>query len=491
MKKIVLFTALIGMLSSCSKFMEESSQDLMVPKSVKDYKEFLYGEGLKNGADLTPYLELMTDDVTDIVDDGCFISNDWRETMWGYYTWQQNPELDRLNTQQNDKAWDTYYHKVLIANIIIDAVPDMEGSDAEKEDLYGEAYFLRALSYYTLVNLYGLPYNEATAEEDIGVPINLAPTIQDEQFSRASVADVYTLIESDLDASIQHFKQSGLEKSIFRPNLATSYLLASRVSLVKKQWDRTIHYADSVEMSSTARLMDMKTETTGEKTFLSRVNPELLFSYGGYDLNNYIKYESGWAAAYSSAPELINLYAKGTTEEGSEEVKGRDLRLDHFYMEVSCWNEAKKYQCPYKFYTADYNIYPQVFRLAEAYLNRAEAYAESGQLDKALADLNALREKRFSSDYALPGNQQKEQVITLVRNERRMELAFEGFRWFDLRRWGCPRIEHLYTDINNPTSGQTYVLDEGSISYTLPIPKSELDKNLVIENIIRPESNPQ
>ena len=163
MKKIVLFTALIGMLSSCSKFMEESSQDLMVPKSVKDYKEFLYGEGLKNGADLTPYLELMTDDVTDIVDDGCFISNDWRETMWGYYTWQQNPELDRLNTQQNDKAWDTYYHKVLIANIIIDAVPDMEGSDAEKEDLYGEAYFLRALSYYTLVNLYGLPYNEATA----------------------------------------------------------------------------------------------------------------------------------------------------------------------------------------------------------------------------------------------------------------------------------------------------------------------------------------
>ena len=132
-----------------------------------------------------------------------------------------------------------------------------------------------------------------------------------------------------------------------------------------------------------------------------------------------------------------------------------------------------------------------MFRLAEAYLNRAEAYAESGQLDKALADLNALREKRFSSDYALPGNQQKEQVITLVRNERRMELAFEGFRWFDLRRWGCPRIEHLYTDINNPTSGQTYVLDEGSISYTLPIPKSELDKNLVIENIIRPESNPQ
>lgn len=72
-----------------------------------------------------------------------------------------------------------------------------------------------------------------------------------------------------------------------------------------------------------------------------------------------------------------------------------------------------------------------------------------------------------------------------------MELAFEGFRWFDLRRWGCPRIEHLYTDINNPTSGQTYVLEEGSISYTLPIPKSELDKNLVIENIIRPENNPQ
>ena len=54
MKKILLFGALLGVLSSCSEFMKESSQDLMIPKSVKDYKEFLYGEGLANGTDLTP-----------------------------------------------------------------------------------------------------------------------------------------------------------------------------------------------------------------------------------------------------------------------------------------------------------------------------------------------------------------------------------------------------------------------------------------------------
>ena len=488
MKKIFLYTVLLGLLSSCSEFMKESSQDLMIPKSVKDYKEFLYGEGLNNGTDLTPYLELMTDDVEDIVDDGGVIpfSNDWRETMWGYYTWQQDPELDRLNTQQNDLAWDVYFHKVLIANIIIDAVPDMEGSDAEKNDIYGEAYFLRALSYYMLVNLYGEPYNEATADSDMGVPVNLDPTIQNVQFSRASVATVYAQIESDINASIQHFKAAGIEKSIFRPNLATSYLMASRIALFTKQWENTIKYADSVEMVSSAKLCDLKTRT-GDKTFICRANPELLFSYGGYTVHSYIKEDIGWRASYTSSSDLAKLYAPGDGETG----QGKDLRLDHFYIEITCFNR-KTYLCPYKYYErGDYDVYPQVFRLAEAYLNRAEAYAESGNTTQAIENLDALREKRFSDYKPLSTEQLPQDVITLVREERRRELAFEGFRWFDLRRWGCPRIEHKYTDANNPSSGQRYVLEAGSVSYTLPIPKSELDKNMVIENINRPVSNPQ
>ncbi|MBE5034003.1 RagB/SusD family nutrient uptake outer membrane protein [Gallalistipes aquisgranensis] len=489
MKKILLFGALLGVLSSCSEFMKESSQDLMIPKSVKDYKEFLYGEGLANGTDLTPYLELMSDDVVDVVDQ-CPIVNDWREKMWGYYTWQQNPELDVLNTQQDDKAWDRYYHKVLIANIIIDAVPDAEGSDAEKNDLYGEAYFLRALSYYMLVNLYGEPYDEATAASAKGVPVNLEATVQNVQFARASVEAVYGQIESDLQASIRHFKQAGIEKTIFRPNLATSYLMASRVALVMKNWDHTIKYADSVEMVSSAGLYDLNS-FSGDKTFLNRQNPELLFSYGGFSLHDYIKNYSNWTAAYMPSPELMGLYEKGEEAEGEEEgpAAGRDLRLDHFYTMVECW--AVNYQCPFKYYGSDYNIYPQVFRLAEAYLNRAEAYAESGNTAGAVADLNALRRNRFTSGYELPAGLSREETIARVRDERRMELAFEGFRWFDLRRWGCPKIEHVYTDVNNPVSGQTYVLEAGSVSYTLPIPRSELDKNLVIENINRPVSNPK
>lgn len=66
MKKYNLYLLLlIVILSSCSDFLEESSQDLMIPKSVKDYKELLFGEILKNGEVLHPYLEYMTDDVKD------------------------------------------------------------------------------------------------------------------------------------------------------------------------------------------------------------------------------------------------------------------------------------------------------------------------------------------------------------------------------------------------------------------------------------------
>lgn len=61
MKKVIYISFLLmcAALSSCSNFLEESSQDLMIPKSVKDYKELFFGEVMKNGEVLHPYLELL------------------------------------------------------------------------------------------------------------------------------------------------------------------------------------------------------------------------------------------------------------------------------------------------------------------------------------------------------------------------------------------------------------------------------------------------
>ena len=71
-----------------------------------------------------------------------------------------------------------------------------------------EAYALRAYCYFMLVNLYGQPYNQATAETDLGVPVNDVVGMEDRKFVRESVAEIYRQIESDLKEAITCFKAS-------------------------------------------------------------------------------------------------------------------------------------------------------------------------------------------------------------------------------------------------------------------------------------------
>ena len=147
-------------------------------------------------------------------------------------------------------------------------------------DLAGEAYFLRAWSYFMLANLYGKPYiDEAQAAKDFCVPINRAIDIEEKPLSRSSIKEVYDLMEADIKSSIASFKSAMVEKTIFRPNLPTSYLLASRIALFRKSYDDAIAYADSVLLSTKATLFDMTEDYTIPR-FLNSGNCEILFSYG-------------------------------------------------------------------------------------------------------------------------------------------------------------------------------------------------------------------
>ena len=154
------------------------------------------------------------------------ISNDFREYVWAYYTWQGNPEVGISNELTPDVAWTVYYHKILMTNIILDQLYTMNGTDMERQDLAGEAYFMRAFSYFMLANLYGKPYHPATANEDLCVPLNKEIGLSDKMMKRATNAAVYAQMEEDINKAIQCFKAIGGEKTIFRPNLPSAYLLA-------------------------------------------------------------------------------------------------------------------------------------------------------------------------------------------------------------------------------------------------------------------------
>ena len=115
------------------------------------------------------------------------------------------------------------------------------------------------------------------------------------------------------------------------------------------------------------------------------------------------------------------------------------------------------------------------FRLSEAYLNLAEAAAKDDDETTALWALNELRRNRFA-DYDDIQSVTGEELVTLIRQERRLELCFEGHRWFDLRRLGMPEIKHIYVDDQN--GHQTvHTLQKEDPRYVLPIPERVIEKN--------------
>ena len=452
MKKYNLYIILfICTLSSCSDFLEESSQDLMIPRSVKDYKELFFGEVMKtNEKDIPhPYLEYMTDDVKDQCYYGTrpqVISNDFREYVWAYYTWQGNPEVGISN----------------------ELTPD----------LAGEAYFMRAFSYFMLANLYGKPYHPATANEDLCVPLNKEIGLSDKMMKRATNAAVYAQMEEDINKAIQCFKAIGGEKTIFRPNLPSAYLLASRIALFQEKYDVTILYCDSVFKVATQPLY--KLQEKKDHYFFSLANKEILLSYGLTSLETHMKEDFRYTGNLVVSDDLLALYSED------------DLRLTN-YFKNTIGNQTRPTNKQYSVYTPikwtknSATVYANALRISEAYLNRAEAFAELGNTNTALADLNELRENRMKPGTP-PLAVDEDGIVATVRKERRRELAFEGFRWFDLRRYGCPPLTHTYSSKENEGAGDVFELKEKG-SYVLPIPKSR-ERNTEIEIFDRPNSEP-
>jgi len=103
-KYYISYIVLILSLLSCSDFLEEKSQDLIIPKTASEFKEFILGEAYNNGSDLNQYLDVMTDDVIEYIDKSQMYSNDSRKETYGYYTWQADAELNFDGGRRNDNA---------------------------------------------------------------------------------------------------------------------------------------------------------------------------------------------------------------------------------------------------------------------------------------------------------------------------------------------------------------------------------------------------
>jgi hypothetical protein len=461
MKQFILISLLISVilpLSSCKKFLEEQSQTDIIPRTTSALNELLIGAAYTH-PDAEGVMIFMDDDVTE---NGYVYYDD---SLLGAYTWQ--PESSILPAHlAGAKIWTKRYPMIMACNMILEYLPKVSGTTVEKENVEGQAYLLRAFHYFMLVNYYGKPYSDrlSNPENDLGVPLMLEASLSLEGKPRNTVAEVYRQILADLDKGISLMQRSGKNNNLFRISHIAGYLLASRVHLYMGSWQKSIDAATNV-LNSKSTLMDLTTWgaiNPDAKPIVELNNVETIWGYGSPDdatQNNL------YFLNYRLSDELLALFETG------------DLRSSIY---ISNKSSIKR---PSPLAGNTISKIGNTFRVSEALLNRAEAYAQLNKLGQtangqlALNDLNTLRKKRFTSvsyqDLSIIG---ADDLLRKCALERRRELFWEGSnRWFDLRRSDMPAIRHVHYE--NNSQALTYVLQERDPAYLLQIPQNILEDN--------------
>jgi hypothetical protein len=313
-----------------------------------------------------------------------------------------------------------------------------------------------------LVNYFGKPYTDrlSNPEQDLAVPIMLDGNLSLEGKPRNTVSEVYTQILSDLDNGIQLLERSGKNNNLFRISHVGGYLLASRVYVNMGNWPKAIEAATNV-LNRKSTLMDLSTWGTvnqNTKPIVELQNIETIWGHGDVSVIP----RSGEDTNYRLSDGLLSIFEPG------------DLRSTVY---IANKRSIKRT------ITAGIAKVGQAFRVSEALLNRAEAYAQLNKLGQAnygqlaLNDLNTLRKKRFTTAtyQDLTSTGADDLLLKCTLEKRREFFDEEAHRWFDLRRSGMPEIKHVYYP--NNAQSLTYTLKERDPAYLLQIPMSILNLN--------------
>ncbi|MDR1415230.1 MAG: RagB/SusD family nutrient uptake outer membrane protein [Odoribacteraceae bacterium] len=497
------FTSILFLASlawGCGKFLEEYSLNELRPGSVIDLQQLMIGEAYPVTGFFAPYLEFMTDDITSNIStragqpqlllkgEGPFM---WRHDM--YETMEERGVI-------NANSYELYYKHVKACNVVLDHLDGVVGSTDEKNKARGEALALRAYYYFMLVNLYGQPYNAPGVDVNTapGVPLLVSSAVKDENPSRASVGAVYRQIEADLLEAEGLLAELGRGNSKWRVTDLFVYNLLSRVYLYEERWQEAAEYATKV-LHRSPLLVDLCKLTNASGTFATTNSfPSNAFAIAGVEtiwvFSSYLEYSfslnattfptysNASPAPYTASASLLASYDYSDVSATDR----KDLRPHFFYIGYGAMSNRHHVLGQKTAIDGNADLPTKGMRVAEAYLNRAEALArlfaasgDAGNRVGALADLNYLREHRYdrrNAAYVPVDIADAAELLQFCLDERRRELAYEEHRWFDLRRNGMPGVVHSFrTDAEQVVVKDSLVV--GDRRYVLPIPAKALEKN--------------
>ncbi|MBP9924788.1 MAG: RagB/SusD family nutrient uptake outer membrane protein [Cyclobacteriaceae bacterium] len=370
-----------------------------------------------------------------------------------------------------------YYQVIVNTNLAIANIDNATGLQEDRDQLKGEVYALRAWAYFNLVQMYGKRYVGGTTNSQLGVPLILEPITQGQP--RATVEEVYTQINADLDEAIALLSSTQTVKS--HPDKEVAKGLKARVALVQQNWALAETLANEarqgIALMTPAQYQSgfsnitvgewmwgadhIETQTAyfwGFHSYMScnfnstaiRVNPRCV-SKSLYDQIPATDVRSKmWAPIANQAATVA---PPGGTKPA---YMGQKFRLDQVAPATSYMGDV-----PY-------------MRAAEMYLIEAEAQARQNKDTDAQNTLKALVVVRNPS-YVTSANTGTA-LIDEILFHRRIELWGEGFRFFDLKRMNQPLNRNGSNFVSGVIAG-LFDVPAGDIRWEYVIPRDELNSN--------------
>lgn len=368
------------------------------------------------------------------------------------------------DNQAASERWNSNYQGIYRANVVLQRVPETSMDEGLKQRILAEAKFLRALYYFNLVKVFG------------GVPLITEPLDQGElQTPRAEAGAVYDQIVQDLQEASTNLPLEYSDSEQGRATQGAAKALLGKVYLYRENWEAAVGELQAVVDSGVYSLMD-NYEDVFELQYENGI--ESIFSVqfvatpgdGTEQLALWLPEETNLlgSPAYGTmipTQDLADAYEEGDPRKEATLLAEGDTPFGVEYNPE--WSEtgynARKYLTPQENLvssTRDSPLNYMIIRYADVLLMLSEALNEQGRVSEAETYLNEVRSR---VDMPPVTGLTQSSMREAIRHERRVELALEAERFFDLVRWGIASEE----------------LD-GFVEGTherFPIPQNELDVN--------------
>lgn len=479
---LLLIAAFTVFTYSCEDFLSVSPHDSLnsdnAVETVEDFNNVTRSiyQQMRAGS----YSEVMTI-LPDVMSDNLLICSDGRQTWSEYYQFEFSS-----TTSGTAGFWLYSYSAILSANEVItrlegDGAPFKD--DKTAQSLLAEALALRAYLHFNLVRFYGKAYGTAT-DADLGVPYKTS-TLASEKPARETVKEVYAKILADLTKA----------KTIFAKNPdhnadANNRLNAKSVSaILAKVYFNMGDYANAAKEAAASLKKDgsdvVKLDDYTKIWTTSMDAPEVLFRLSVLQTDAQIPGNVyGQGEITNHKPEYVVAYSFFTLFDADIDIRASNIK--EVTLSGKQYNAIWKYRGRTGENTGKIDI--PLIRTSEMYLTLAESLIRKSPSDLAGArtNLDYVRNNRYSKD-DVPVVKDDE-LLEAIAKERRLELAFEGDRFFEIKRLNLDIERDEFGDQADGTGvpGSVLKIAKTSPYFLLAIPQDEINANdNMIQNIYK------